>query len=134
MKLINRLASRDDGAAAVEFAIVAPLLAALLGWIVTGAIEINTQNAVREAVNSGALYVMRGGSDAGQIRDVTLAAWSGAPGALSVEVDQQCKCGEQVASCTQICLDNSTPERFSRVRGSLSGDRPFTSQQIVRTR
>lgn len=132
---IRRLLRHQGGAAAVEMALIAPLLAGLLGWIVSAAIEVNTQNAVREAVNSGALYVMRGGTDPDQIRDVALAAWSGPADQLAVAVTQHCSCGGVTASCTVLCADQSTPERFSRVRGQLRGDgSSFVSEQTVRTR
>jgi Flp pilus assembly protein TadG len=139
-RFLAELLRRQDGGAAVEFAIFAPLLFAVLAGIGLFTLEMGARNKARDAVNAGSLYVMQGGQSPAAIRDVMLAAWRGAPGGLDVSVEQYCLCGTQVLACPTTCSGEPAP-RFTRLqaRGSIvdsSGQQTgsYTAQNVVRTR
>lgn len=138
--MIRRLAANQCGGAAVEFALVAPLIMLVLGAIGVFCMELDSHNKARDAVKAGAHYVMQGGANPAAIREVALASWRGPHGALSVEVDQYCACGTQVLTCPGTCQSDPAP-RFTRIRGSASivqsQSKPaklFVAEQVVRTR
>lgn len=137
---MRKLLRDQCGGAAVEFALVAPLIMLVLGAIGLFCMELDSHNKARDAVKAGAHYVMQGGSSPAAIRDVALASWRGPQGALSVQVDQYCACGSQVLTCPGMCQSDPAP-RFTRIRGSASivqsESRPaklFVAEQVVRTR
>ena len=136
----RRLVHDQRGGAAVEFALFAPLLFAVLAGIGVFAMEMDARNKARDAVNAGSLYVMQGGRSVEAIRDVTLAAWRGSPDNLTVAVDQYCQCGAQVLACPATCEGDPAP-RFTRIRANASviasqGEHPrvYAAQNVVRTR
>jgi Flp pilus assembly protein TadG len=74
-----RRAGGDDGAAAVEFALLFPIFMVLaLGIITTGTAfsrQINVTQAVREASRYGATYPIEGGLPTGGSLDARTATW-----------------------------------------------------------
>ena len=61
--LVNRLLQRQDGVAAIEFAIMAPLLIALLIGTIEIGLTIRASIEAQEAVSAGALYASQKGFD-----------------------------------------------------------------------
>ncbi len=137
-RLLQRLRSADSGAALVEFAIVVPILSAFVIGIVQYGGMVIAYNQMHDAVSSGAIYVMRGGSDATAIHDVTVAAWPNAPGDASVNVNQACACAGVTQACNVLCADGSFPQSFTTISASgsysgLWGSQSMSNTQVVRT-
>lgn len=135
---LRRLRAATDGAAMVEFVIVAPLLVAFVIGIVQYGGMVIAYNQMHDAVESGAVYVMRGGSAASTIKSVTNAAWPNAPSDSSVSVSQVCSCLGVTSSCSSLCSDNSYPESFTTISASgtysgLWGNQSMSTSQVVRT-
>jgi Flp pilus assembly protein TadG len=139
-KLLLHFLRERGGAAAVELALVAPFLAVILAGIATYAPELDKAHKMREAVSTGALYVMTGGSDATSIQNVSLQAWSGHVSGDTVSVAQWCACTGTTQSCNSLCPDGVTlPEGYTSITAASTYVGPLGSQalsavQTVRTR
>jgi len=136
--VLRRLRSSHDGVAAVEFAIIIPVLVTLiLGVVQYGGMVIANQQ-LHNGVASGAMYVMRGGSDATATQAVALSAWPNKPTDAKIQVSTYCTCAGVTSVCTSLCADNSYPQAFTSISGSgtyagLFGTRAMSATQLVRT-
>jgi Flp pilus assembly protein TadG len=136
--VLARLFSATGGAAAVEFAMVLPLLTAFLVGIIEYGGMLIAYDRMHDAVASGAVYVMRGGNDATAIHDVAVSAWPSPPSDAAVTVSQQCTCAGVTASCSSLCADQSYPQSFTSISASgtytgLWDTKAMSSSQVVRT-
>jgi len=134
----RRVLADQGGAAAVEFAVVAPFLAAVLAGVVQYAGMTMAFERMHDAVSSGAVYVMRGGSSATTIHDLTVSAWSTPPGDAAVTVTQACSCAGTVGTCSTLCADASYPQSFTTITATatysgLWGSKAMSTTQTVRT-
>ena len=135
---LSRFRSAVGGAAAVEFAIAVPLLSAFLGAIIQYGGMLIAYDQMHDAVSSGAVYVMRGGTDATAIHGVAIGAWANKPSDASVVVNQQCFCQGVGAACSAPCADQSYPQSFTSIAASgtytgLWSTQLMSSSQVVRT-
>ncbi len=140
LSALRRLRTDRGGAAAVELAILLPLLIAMvIGVIQYGGLIIGNQQMHNATSASGALYVMRGGSDPTAIHDIALGAWANKPADASISVAQSCTCAGVGSGCSSLCLDQSYPLAFTTISGSGTYAGPFATQsmsatQVIRTR
>ncbi len=116
----------EEGAAAVEFGLIAPIVAAVLVSVATTGGAILAYNKMRQAVSSGAQYSLAVRDDPDTVRDVVLAAWNTRPEAATVTVTQACYCpstGDTAVSCSTLCADSSYPKKYTQI----SASRPYTT-------
>ena len=131
----------DDqrGVAAVEFALVAPVLAAVLVGIAMVGPFLAANNGMHDAITAGSRYVMAGGTNPTAIEAVTLSAWSGHTSSDTATVSQYCTCAGVQGSCSALCSDGTVPQGYTVIATTspytgLLGDQTITAQQMVRTR
>jgi Flp pilus assembly protein TadG len=134
----RRLARASNGAAAVEFAIAMPFLAAMLIGVVQYGGMIIAFQQMHDGVANAAVYVMRGGSDATTIQSVATAAWPNKPADASVSSTQACKCAGVGHACDTLCADGSYPQSFTTISASgtytgVWGNQLMSTTQVVRT-
>ena len=121
--LISRLARDRSGNAAVEFALIAPILVALLiGVIDLGKIAYDRSDMLA-ATRAGAQYLMAGGSDMTRAESVIRNAWTEMPQDGAVSVSRICECAGTASACDQPCPDMSVPFAYVSVEvsGTLEG-------------
>lgn len=129
-----------DGTAAVEFALVAPILTILLVGTGTYGLEIVAYSKMRQAVSSGAQYALTADDDTTAIQSIVEAAWDDKPTGATVHVTQQCVCASVVTDCSTNCSDGDYPQRMTTISASrsyaeLGGQtKTLTASQQVRTR
>jgi Flp pilus assembly protein TadG len=132
-----------DGAAAVEFGLVAPLVVAVLVGIVTYGGTIMAYSRMRQAISSGAQYALSVADDPATVEDVVDAAWHPKPTGGTVAVTQMCYCADApgtVTDCSVNCADGDYPQMFTRIQATqpytrLGGDTvTLTANQQIRTR
>lgn len=134
----RRLSQATRGAAAVEFAIVVPFLAAMLIGVVQYGGMIIANQQMHDGVSAAAVYVMRGGSDAANIKSIAKSTWPNAPSDASVSVSQGCSCAGTTQSCTLLCADGSYPQAFTTISATgtytgVWGSQSMSTAQVVRT-
>lgn len=132
------LSAARQGAAAVEFAIVLPVLAGLIVGLIQYGGAIIAYQQLHNGVSSAAQYVMRGGQNTTAAHDVAIASWPNRPSDGAVTVTQACTCAGAGASCAGLCPDNSYPQSFTTIGASGTYAGPFSNQsmsasQVVRT-
>jgi Flp pilus assembly protein TadG len=115
--------NRNEGTAAIEFAFIAPVLAAALLALVDVAAIVTGSANMQTAVHAGIQYVINGGSDMPTAENQVTQAWTSEPADGSVSSQQYCKCGATVSACTAPCADGTVPASYVSLTatGSLGG-------------
>jgi len=139
MRRLRLLASDRSGVAALEFALIAPLLATLL---VVGAdtwLSISQKNDMMTALQSGARYYQLGGSDDPTAQLVAQKAWPSKPASASVAVARSCTCGTTPADCSSVCAGSNPTSVYLTLTatGSFQGlmhSRTLSATDILRVR
>ena len=103
----------EHGVGAIEFALIAPMLAIVLMGIMSGWAYYTQNNFMRDAVEVAARFV-----------ELVEAA-------RIVEVNKTCVCAGAAASCTNVCSDSSIPEKYWTIEASSVFYDPFFVNPIV---
>jgi Flp pilus assembly protein TadG len=129
----------EDGVAAVEFALIVPVLAVIAimlpdtSDIVFGAMNMNM------AVRSSIQYAMNSGNDMSAAQTIGNQTWSNKPHGATLTASTVCTCGSSSGTCGQVCGDGTLPETYVTVTGSATFggmvvSLPLTTTQKVRVR
>jgi Flp pilus assembly protein TadG len=126
-----------SGASAVEFAFVAPILAAVvaLGWS-TWQGERGVEQA-KTGLRAGALYYTAGGTVDSVAQAVVMNAWSSAPANATASAVRSCYCAGVVTDCTLPCGVGQVRTVYVTLSASGSGqgvfgDQTLSQQEVVR--
>ena len=131
--------ARDTrGAAAVEFAIVAPVLALLLVGLVQGWFDVKQRMDAQTALQAGIRYYHQGGATDATAKALAIRAWPNKPAEGDVLINRSCTCSQVVVLCTATC-DSTPPAVTVSVAttyraNSLLGSENVQFQQSVRIR
>ncbi|MFC3070071.1 TadE/TadG family type IV pilus assembly protein [Phenylobacterium soli] len=139
---MTRLATlwRDRrGVTAIEFALIAPVLASvlILGW--DGWMMISQSLDMRTAVQTGARYYQVGGTDDTAAQTAALAAWPHRPANASFSLARACACGGAATSCSSACTAGQTPTTTVTLTASSAFDgaiqhRSLKETEVIRVR
>ena len=102
----------DRGVAAVEFALVLPILVGLVLFGIEGWTRINQVSQMNSAISSAARYYESGGADDSAAATLAMAAWNHPPGDGAVTTARSCTCGGAGASCASQCANNTLPNVY----------------------
>jgi Flp pilus assembly protein TadG len=121
MGAATRWRRADGGNAAVEFALLAPLLAALIVGVVTIGTEIHFRLVLRDAVRAGVQAAMGGERDVSRMAEIVSQAASDRDLSAQATVTMNCTCGGVTISCVQnVCAAGNLPTVRVRVQASSS--------------
>jgi len=139
MRSFRSFLTDRSGVAALEFALITPLLVAMLVFGADTWLRINQLNDERTALQTGIRYYETGGSDDTAAQQVAQAAWPHIPTNGALTVARSCTCGTLPADCTSLCAGNNTPSVFLTLtaQGTYSGvmeSRVLTQNDVVRVR
>jgi len=137
--MLRAFLRNDKGAAAVEFAVIVPVLAAILVGLMVAWEPATAMLQMRAAVHAGATYVRQGGTNDTHTRSVVISSWEDKPASSSVSVSRQCLCGQTVSACTTICADQTPPSVYVTVAATSSNPefafgQSLSSSEVVRVR
>jgi Flp pilus assembly protein TadG len=140
-------AVRDKtGIAAVELALVLPVLCAALLGIMDGWSYVSNSLAMRSGVKTAANLLLAGGANDSATQAAALASWQNKPADAAVTVSRTYKCGTTVvASSSTMCAGSKWPSIYVQIQASGTWIPPFTfgpfpdntamrHQQVVRVR
>jgi Flp pilus assembly pilin Flp len=140
MRLIFRAFARDRrGASAVEFGLIAPVLAiTLLGIAEVGQI-VYQRTDMHGALRSGGQYVLNGGRDLAVTREIVVRSWTAMPEDAVVEVTRTCLCATVEHACNSPCSGGSVPEAYINLTahatlGGIVVDYGDTADDAIRIR
>ncbi|AZO06484.1 MULTISPECIES: TadE/TadG family type IV pilus assembly protein [unclassified Mesorhizobium] len=135
-----------SGAAAVEFALVLPVLCVALLGTVDGWSYVTNSLSMRAGVKTAANLVLAGSGDDSSTRAAALASWEKKPTDAAVTVNRVYKCGTiVVASASTMCGGSKVPTIFVEIQASGTWSPPFAfgpfphdtamgHQQVIRVR
>jgi Flp pilus assembly protein TadG len=135
IRRLKTLFTSSSGVAAVEFALVLPILAAIvitlpdLSQAATGVMQM--EGAARASIQ----YAMGGGTDMTQAQTIGLNAWADKPTGATLTASQSCQCAGAAGTCGQPCPDGSIPQTFFQVvaSGHMGGSVVSFDKSITRT-
>ena len=117
---LHRFARDERGVSAVEFGLIAPILAVLvLGVAELGHVTYQRTD-MHSAIRSGSQYVLNGGRDLDVARDIVVRSWSSMPEDGEVEATRFCLCASSVHACNTPCSDDSVPEAYIQLQASAT--------------
>ena len=122
---IIRFGTDRTGIAAVELALVMPVLCATLLGVLDGWSYVTNSLAMRAGVKTAANLVMAGGDD-NATQAAALASWEQKPADAAVTVTRSYKCGTAVVTSTTICSGPKMPTVFVQIQASGTWKPPFT--------
>ena len=122
---IIRFGTDRTGIAAVELALVMPVLCATLLGILDGWSYVTNSLAMRAGVKTAANLVMAGGDD-NATQAAALASWEQKPADAAVTVTRSYKCGTTAVTSTTICSGPKMPTVFVQIQASGTWKPPFT--------
>jgi Flp pilus assembly protein TadG len=139
MRALRRFARDHRGVAAVELALVAPVLAGLAFagfevWRYTHDVQ-----AMKDGVTAGVQYYMNGGRDDANAKAIAEAAWVSAPEDAEVSISRACLCGTTAHVCTTLCSNSTVPEIRVTLQATATYDRTkfasnLSETQVIRVR
>lgn len=122
---------RDDtGVGAIEFALIAPLLALVLLGTISGWAYYQQNNYMRDSVEVAGKYFLQGGTSEEVAMDIAEAAWTDKPEDGSMALNKTCICAGAAASCSGVCSDSSIPETYWTIEASSAYVDPFLGKAV----
>lgn len=136
---MRRLLHDRRGGAAVEFAIIAPVLGAILAVLVSVWGDATTVLRMRAAVHAGAGYLRTPAADPELTRDVVIQTWEEMPAGAEISVQTSCLCGETAGGCAVLCPSGDPPAVYVTIRAATGSPdqqigRTYTAAEVVRVR
>ncbi|MDX8483214.1 pilus assembly protein [Mesorhizobium sp. VK24D] len=143
--LAIRFRKNRSGAAAVEFALVLPVLCTALFGIADGWSYVTSSLNMRAGVKTAANLVLAGSSDDSATQAAALAGWDNKPTDAAVTVSRTYKCGTTVVDEATLCAGPKLNSIYVQIQASGTWVPPFTfgsfpnnsaigHQQVVRVR
>lgn len=121
--MIRRFLSDFRGAAMVELALVAPVVAGLV-LVSYGVWDAAARRQdMRAGLDAAAGYYMNGGADDAVARSVATNAWESRPTGGAVTSSRSCRCGGTPGTCDALCTGSKAPSVFVNLTatGSTTG-------------
>jgi len=111
-------AASRRGTAAIEFAFIVPVLAAIVITVADVANIATGRGEMQTAIRASLQYAMNGGTDMTVAQTQGNNSWDGKPSDGTLTATRACYCGNDTHSCTSICGDNTYPTMYVTVTAS----------------
>lgn len=138
MRKLLQVIRSSHGASAVEFALIAPVLVAMLLSLADAVNFAVAFTSMQRGERAGIQYFMNGGTSTDAAQGIVSTAWKSPPSNYTVTAQKVCKCGNAMATCLlPICANgngytvNMQISASATVRGLLSSI-PESKTEIVR--
>jgi len=120
-------AIRDEtGIAAVELALVLPVLCAALLGTMDGWSYVTSSLSMRAGVKTAANLVMAGSTDDTAIQAAALASWENKPSDAQVAISRIYQCGTTVVTSSTLCSGPKAPSVYVQIQATGTWTPPFT--------
>lgn len=108
----------DSGVAAVEFAMVLPILCLVLLGILDGWSYITSSLSMRAGVKTAANLVMSGSTDDAATQALAIASWENRPEDGQVTLSHIRMCGTTVVDASTMCSGPKVPSIYVQIQAS----------------
>lgn len=137
--LLKRVTGDRSGIAAIEFALVAPMMAAALVLTLDVSLYVVNRTRMHSGIRAGIQYLMDNGRDLQQLETIVAQSWSEKPANANIETERYCLCSDVAHACNVLCADDSAPESYFSISatGTLEGlvtDRELAATEELRVR
>jgi Flp pilus assembly protein TadG len=116
----------EAGIAAVEFALVLPVLCATLLGIMDGWSYVTSSLAMRAGVKTAANLVMAGSADDAATQAAALASWENKPSDAQIAISRIYQCGTTIVGASTLCSGPKAPSVYVQIQASGTWIPPFT--------
>ena len=99
----------ESGVAAIEFALVAPILCLVSLAIIDGWSLASSALSMRATVKTAANLLMQGVADDAAVEAVALSSWDSRPDDGQVTLNRIYKCGSTTVSASSLCQGSIVP-------------------------
>ena len=115
-RLLAKVRRDKRGTSAVEFALIAPVLAGIVVALAdVNAMSMGATN-MQTAVRAGAQYAMAGGTAPTTAQSKADSAWTRKPAGGTIGASRVCKCAGSAQDCNTPCSStNQWPEMYMTV-------------------
>ncbi|MER9714166.1 pilus assembly protein [Mesorhizobium sp. M0174] len=135
----------DSGVAAVEFALIVPILCLVLLGVINGWSFVSSALSMRAGAKTAANLVMQGAVEDATIQAVALSSWENLPAGAQVTLSRKYMCGITVVDPSVLCDSLKAPAVFVVIQatttwfppfsfGAFSLSRELSHQQVIRVR
>jgi Flp pilus assembly protein TadG len=136
---LRRFIDDRRGLAALEFALIAPLLMGLLILGTDGWMRTTQMSAMRSALQSATRYYQLGGADDPTAQTLAMQSWAHAPQDAAVTVTRSCTCGTAPALCSTLCAGSDPPSVYITLASSgtstgLLQSHAMSQSEVLRVR
>ncbi|HXJ02791.1 MAG TPA: TadE/TadG family type IV pilus assembly protein [Micropepsaceae bacterium] len=123
-RALRRLYRCRKGTSAIEFALIIPIIAAMLITISDVANIMVGASTMQTVARSAIQYAMNGGTDMNAAQNIAMQSWNSPPNDAAISAVQACFCGGSGADCNTPCPDQSVPQNnvTVTVSGTYGGD------------
>ncbi|MER8410835.1 MULTISPECIES: TadE/TadG family type IV pilus assembly protein [unclassified Mesorhizobium] len=108
----------DSGVAAVEFAMVLPILCLVLLGILDGWSYVTSSLSMRAGVKTAANLVMSGSTDDAATQALAIASWENRPEDGQVTLSRIRMCGATVVDVSTMCSGPKVPAVYVQIQAS----------------
>lgn len=117
-KSIRGVFVSNHGAAAVEFALVVPILATIVLGVSQVTDILVGSSRMETAARASIQYLLDGGTDVTAAQSVGMQAWPNPPTSATLVASEYCTCNGVTSVCTQTCVDGTVPLEYASVTAS----------------
>ena len=139
MKRLGGILRDTMGVAALETALVAPILAGL-GLLSFSVWQTASRTEdMRLALKAGSTYYMNGGTDDSTAQGLILQSWPTSPANAAVSVQRICQCAGVAATCGTLCSGTTPPAVYVTLSAAATASNgvsniPLSEQKVIRVR
>lgn len=139
MNGLGRFLRDVTGVAALETALVAPIIAGLAVVSLTVWQTASRIEDMHVALKAGATYYMNGGTDDTAAKNLILQSWPTTPANAAVSVQRICKCAGAAAICGTLCSGTTPPAVYVTMSATATASNgvsniALSDQKVVRVR
>ncbi|AZO01183.1 pilus assembly protein [Mesorhizobium sp. M9A.F.Ca.ET.002.03.1.2] len=116
----------DSGAAAVEFALVLPILCLALLGVINGWSFVSSSLSMRAGVKTAANLVMEGAANDPATQAVALSSWESHPDDAQVTLGRKYMCGSTVVDPSTLCNGLKAPSVFVEIQATATWSPPYS--------
>ena len=134
MKRLTRIAKDNRGAAAVEMAIVTPVIAGLA--LVSAEVWMMAMDKQRAAtaLDAAVDYYMGGGVSDAEASAVAMDAWKDPPSAAAVAYARSGRCSAEIVELEVVCADGDVAATYVTLTASGESQGLFDERAVEATR
>ena len=117
---LTRFGRDRRGVAAVELAIILPVIALVAGLSLEMWLQAAHQRDAAEALDASVDYYVTGGLNDTEAKAVAMSAWKSRPDDGVVTIARECRCGTVAVTCASSCPTPVAPGTYVKLTAAAT--------------